>query len=53
MTDPTDAELEAAGLDRRKWKGILDVVHQGNLEEAKLTVKALAIVRADYQKGNP
>lgn len=51
MTDPTEAELKAAGLDRGKWQRLVDKVHRGNLTEAKLTVTALATLRAHQPKG--
>lgn len=51
MSRPTDEELEAAGLDDRKYTHLVEVVHRGDEAEANATVAALAKVRASYQNG--
>lgn len=52
MTDPTDKELAAAGRTREAFEKIV-AMHEGNRAEAKLTIKALAEVRARHKKENP
>jgi hypothetical protein len=51
VSDPTDEELAAAGRDREQYERLVEKVHNGNRAEAKLTIQALAAVRARHQRG--